>query len=420
MSLSAEEGIEAPEAVCALFNDETLRAVLAALGKEGEETRIVGGAVRDALFGRPVREIDLATTLLPHAVMARVKPAGLRAIPTGLQHGTVTVLAGRRAFEVTTLREDIATDGRHAEVRFGRDFRVDALRRDFTMNALSAAPSGKLFDYTGGLADISARKVRFIGEAVRRIKEDYLRILRFFRFSADYGEGPLDREGCSAAINQRNGLARLSRERIRAELLKLLCARRAAEVCAEMSASGLLDPLIASAPNPARLRRAVVLSEHLPPDPLLRLAALCVALPEDAERLREKLRLSNAETGRLEKAAQALIGLHGIDAPPSSDELQLLLFRHGREAVSDALLLAQADALPGREGEWARARKFARETIIPHLPFTGADMIARGISEGPAIGEALRELQTRWIKAGFPNDPASLAQLLNDIPRRAK
>ncbi len=420
MSLTKDQGIAAPEALSALFGDQALRGVFAALSQSGEETRIVGGALRDVLFGRAVREIDLATTLLPEAVMALAKAAGLRTIPTGLQHGTVTVLAGGETFEVTTLREDIATYGRHADVRFGRDFEADALRRDFTMNALSMAPGGRLFDYTGGLADIAARRVRFIGEPARRIKEDYLRILRFFRFAADFGEGRLDGAGRSAAINEREGLARLSRERIRAELLKLLGARRAVEVCADICADGLLHPLIALAPNPARLRRLAALAEGGAPDPLLRLAALCVALPEDAECLRERLRLSNAEAERLAGAARALIALHGRNEPPSPDELQALLFRHGRQAAADAILLAGADALPGHDGEWALAQKILQETREPRLPFSGADMIARGITEGRAIGAALRELQARWMDAGFPDDPARLAQLLDDMPREAK
>ena len=326
MRSAGEQGIAAPDALSALFGDQALLSVFAALDHEGEETRIVGGALRDALFGRPPHEIDLATTLLPEAVMARAKAAGLRAIPTGIQHGTVTVLAGRETFEVTTLREDIETDGRHAEVRFGRDFRIDALRRDFTMNALSLAPGGRLFDYTGGLADIAARKVRFIGEAEQRIKEDYLRILRFFRFSADFGEGPLDPAGRLAAIRQREGLAQLSRERIRAELLKLLCARNAADVCTEICGDGLLHPLLALAPSPARLRRVVAAGEGLAEDPLVRLAALCVYLPEDALRLRDRLRLSNAEAERLEAAARALIGLHGRDKPPDSNALTSFAF----------------------------------------------------------------------------------------------
>jgi poly(A) polymerase len=417
MSQPETQGIEAPEAVAALFGDQPLLGIFAALDQEGEESRIVGGALRNALLGRPAREIDLATTLLPEAVTARANASGLRAIPTGVAHGTVTVLAGERTFEVTTLREDIATDGRHAKVRFGRDFETDALRRDFTMNALSATRDGRLFDYTGGLADIAARKVRFIGEPARRIEEDYLRILRFFRFSADFGEGQLDSAGRSAAIRQRDGLASLSRERIHAELLKLLCARRAADVCAEISADGLLHPLLALAPNPARLRRVVAICDGLPQDPLLRLAALCVKLPEDAARLRGRLRLSNAEAERLEGAALALTGLHGRGEPPRPDELPGLLFRHGRQAAGDAIILAQADARPGHDDEWGRARKFLQDTEVPRLPFSGADFIARGITEGRAIGAALHDLQARWTRAGFPKDPASLARLLDETLR---
>jgi poly(A) polymerase len=415
MSQAEARGIAAPEALGALFGDKDLLGVLAALAQEGEETRIVGGALRNALLGRPVHEIDLATTLLPEAVMARATAAGLRVIPTGVAHGTVTVLAEERSFEATTLREDIATDGRHAKVLFGRDFKADALRRDFTINALSMTREGRLFDYTGGLGDIAARKVRFIGEPARRIAEDYLRILRFFRFSADFGEGPLDSAGRSAAIRQRDGLARLSRDRIRAELLKLLSARRAVEVCVDICADGLLHPIVALAPNPARLRRVAAIVP--PKDSLLRLAALCVNLAEDAARLRERLRLSNAEAERLEGAALALIGLHGLNTPPKPDGLRGLLFRHGRQAASDAIILAQADARLGQDDEWERARKFLQDAEEPRLPFSGADFIARGITEGRAIGEALRELQTRWIEAGFPNDPARLARLLDETLR---
>jgi poly(A) polymerase len=415
MSQAGAPGIDAPEALAALFDDKDLLGVLAALDQEGEETRIVGGALRNALLGRPVHEIDLATTLLPEAIIARANARGLRVIPTGVAHGTVTVLAGERTFEVTTLREDIATDGRHAKVRFGRAFETDALRRDFTMNALSMTRDGKLFDYTCGLDDIAARKVRFIGEPARRIAEDYLRILRFFRFSADFGEAPLDPAGRSAAIRERDGLASLSRERIRAELLKLLSARQAARVCADICADGLLHPLIASVPNPARLRRVVAIVP--PQDPLLRLAALCINLPEDASRLRERLRLSNAEAERLERAAIALVTLHGLNEPPTPGDLRSLLFHHGRQAAGDAIILAQADARPGHDDEWERARTFLQDAGEPRLPFSGADMIARGITEGRAIGEALQELQACWIKAGFPTDRARLARLLDETLR---
>ncbi|MCI0598563.1 MAG: CCA tRNA nucleotidyltransferase [Beijerinckiaceae bacterium] len=410
--------IKAPDALAALFDSHALRSVFAALDIEGEETRVVGGALRNKLLGRPVQEIDLATTLTPDAIVTSAADAGFRAIPTGIAHGTVTLLAGEKTFEVTTLRVDIETDGRHAKVSYGRDFRADAMRRDFTMNALSMTRGGLLFDYTGGLDDIAARKVCFIGEPARRIAEDYLRILRFFRFSADFGEGPLDSPGRAAAIRLRDGLSRLSRERVRAELLKLLCARRAPEVCTEMSGDGLLHLLIASVPNPARLRRVTKIVPASPEDPLLRLAALCVYLPEDAVRLREHLRLSNAEAERLEGAARALMSLHGRSDPPARIELQCLLFRHGRQAAADAMVLAQADACPGRDAEWERARNCLAETKEPRLPFSGADLIARGITEGRAIAEALKEVQTRWIKAGFPIDPASLARLLDETLRK--
>ncbi|MCI0466872.1 MAG: CCA tRNA nucleotidyltransferase [Beijerinckiaceae bacterium] len=405
-------------ALAALFGSEPLRSVFAALEKAGEETRVVGGALRNALLKRPVNEIDLATTLAPEAIMERAAAAGLRAIPTGIAHGTVTLISGSKPFEVTALREDIETDGRHAKVKFGRDFRADALRRDFTINALSMTPGGELFDYTGGLADLAARRVRFIGDPAQRIAEDYLRILRFFRFSADFGEGPLDPAGRAAAIRLRGGLSRLSRERVRAELLKLLCARRAAEISAEMSGDGLLHPLIVSVPNPARLRRGVEISALPPEDPLLRLAALCVQIPEDATRLQGQLRLSNAEAERLEAAARALIRLHGQNTPPAGMELQGLLFRHGRQAAADAIVLAQADAAPGHDAEWQRARNYLAGTGEPRLPFSGADIIAHGITEGRAIGKALKELETAWMNAGFPTDPASLKRLLDETLRQ--
>jgi poly(A) polymerase len=275
-----------------------------------------------------------------------------------------------------------------------------------------------LFDYTGGLDDLAARKVRFIGEPDCRIAEDYLRILRFFRFSAEFGEGPLDPEGRAAALRLRDGLARLSRERVRAELLKLLCARRAPEVCGEMSGDGLLHVLVASVPDPERLRRVIAISSGSPEDPLLRLAALCVRLPEDAARLREQLRLSNEETERLEAAGRALVSLYGRGGPPAGLGLQALLFRFGRQAATDGLVLAQADDYPGNASLWEQARKCLAATVEPQFPFSGADLVARGISEGPAIGVALKELETEWIKAGFPTDRALLDRLLEGVLRK--
>jgi poly(A) polymerase len=324
-----------------------------------------------------------------------------------------------RPFEVTSLREDIETDGRHAKVRFSRDFEADAKRRDFTMNALSMTREAMLYDYVGGLADIEARRLRFIGDPVARIREDYLRILRFFRFAAAYAEGPLDQDAVLACLREREGLARLSRERVRNEIMKLLAAPRTGEVTREFSGTGLLGPLLASAPNPLRLQNLLRFAADEPRDPLLGLAALCVNLPEDALRLRERLRLSNPETQRLEEAAAAFMTLHGLEKPPPADALLRLVFRYGRQAACDALALAaaesDADVVP-----WREALATARTAKEPRLPFSGADLLARGVPEGRAIGEALKDLQARWIEAGFPEDPRRLSELLDEAAAAAK
>ncbi|MEJ0094107.1 MAG: CCA tRNA nucleotidyltransferase [Methylocella sp.] len=415
---SEPSGVKAPDALAPLLQNPSLKHIFAAIDRDGEETRIVGGALRNALLGRDVHEIDLATTAPPDLIVQRARAAGLRSIPTGISHGTVTLLVEGEPFEVTSLREDIETDGRHASVRFGRDFRTDALRRDFTMNALFLAQDGRLFDYVGGLDDIAAKKLRFIGEPARRIREDYLRILRFFRFSADFGEGPLDSAGLLAAMREREGLARLSRERVRAELLKFLVARRAVEVAQEMTDAGLLGPLLASAPNPARLRRVAANIAGGRPDALMSLAALSLNLPEDAERLAQRLRLSNAEHQRLERAAVALTSLHGRYEAPGQDELRRLLFLHGRQAAQDALLLAEADA--GSAAPWINARVFLQEAPEPRLPFAGVDLLSRGLVSSKAVGEVLNDLKDRWIKAGFPDDPDQLARMLDEAIERAR
>lgn len=406
--------IAAPEPALALLKHPELLRLVALLDSAGEEARIVGGAVRNALLGREVQEIDLATTATPETVAARAQAADLRAVPTGLAHGTVTVIVDGHSFEVTSLREDIETDGRHAVVRFSRDFAADARRRDFTINALSLTRDGVLHDYVGGLADIKAKRLRFIGDPAARIKEDYLRILRFFRFSAGYAEGPLDPDGLRACIRAREGLARLSRERVRNELLKLLSAARAGEITREFSYVGLLGPLIASAPNPQRLARVLRLTADGDPDPILNLAALALNLPEDAHRLRDRLRLSNPEHQRLVKAAEAFETLHGRDGPPGEQGLRKLLFRFGRRAACDALILAAAEARDDGP-EWQKALAFLREAKEPRLPFSGDDLLARGVPNGRAIGDALDTLERRWIEAGFPEEPEKLGELLGKV-----
>jgi poly(A) polymerase len=397
----------------ALLDDPGLRRVLDLLDEDGEEARVVGGAVRNALMGRAISDYDIATTARPDIVVARAKAARIRSIPTGIEHGTITLLIEGRSFEVTTLREDVETDGRHAKTLFGRDFAQDARRRDFTINALSLSRDGTVHDYAGGLDDLAAGRVRFIGDAATRIREDYLRILRFFRFSADYAE-TLDDTGLSASIRERDGLARLSRERVRQEMLKLLAARRAVPVVAAMSEAGLLGPLLQSAPQPARLGRLVRIDPNA--DAILRLAALAVIVPEDAARLCEALRLSKAEAARLDLAAEARTRLHGIaDAPPPR-LLREILFDFGRSAACAGLMLAWTESgdAPDHSG-WRSALRFLQDTPEPRLPFAAADLMARGVPAGRPLGEALKRLQANWIRAGFPQDPRSLAALLAEV-----
>ncbi len=403
-----------------LLREGPLSRALVVLNGEGVETRLVGGAVRDLALGLPHGDFDLATTATPVATIRRARAAGFHVVPTGIAHGTVTVIVDGHTFETTTLREDIETFGRHATVRFGRDFRQDALRRDFTINALSVDGEGRVHDYCGGLDDLRLRRVRFIGEARQRIREDYLRILRFFRFSARFADGPLDAEALSASIAERDGLEVLSRERVRVEILKLLVAPRAGEVVAGLSETGLAGALLAGLADPVRLRRAIGFEARLdePADPMTRLAALAVLVREDAERLRERLRLSNAEFDRLEGIARALEAQHGATAPPNLSDQRVLLYERGRQGARDAILFAAIDA--GSSGDTARfasAYRFVSDTPQPQLPFSGADILARGIGPGRQVGAILKRLQAAWIRAGFPREPEVLARLLDEATR---
>ncbi|MCC3244050.1 CCA tRNA nucleotidyltransferase [Methylocystis sp. WRRC1] len=399
-----------------LLDDPRLATLFAALAKTGGETRVVGGAVRDALFGLPPHEIDLATTALPEDVLAAARDAGLKGVPTGIEHGTVTIVVAGTPFEVTTLREDVETDGRFAKVRFGGDFDQDARRRDFTVNALSLTPDGELHDPTGGIADLEARRIRFIGDAATRIREDYLRVLRFFRFNASHGEGAFDREGLHESIIARENLARLSRERVRAELVKLLPARRAPEVMRAMSQAGVIEVILGMG-YPARLERlaAFEAAQGKKPDAVLRLAAFAVLTVEDAERLRDRLRLSNDEWSRLSSAARTLAALHGIERPPPVSHLREMLFICGARAAADALALAFAESAAAPDDpQWLEAAKYLDETPAPAFPIRGADLIARGVAPGRELGAVLKSLQAQWIRAGFPRDPQAVMQLLEE------
>jgi poly(A) polymerase len=388
------------ERIAAFLAQPVLASVLDALNGEGEETRIVGGAVRDLLLGEPVGDVDLATTALPQETIQLGKAAGFRAVPTGIEHGTVTLVRDGTSFEVTTLREDVETDGRRAKVVFGRDFVADALRRDFTVNALSLGRDGTIHDHCSGLADLAARRIRFIGDAGTRIREDYLRILRFFRFHARFGAGAPDRDGLAACVAGRAGLAGLSRERVRAELMKLLVAPGAAEVVDTMAGAGLLMPVIGGVPHLSRFAAIAGDGDAGAVYPAFRLAALAVSVREDALRLREHLRLSNEEFDRIERTAGALEALSGRASPPTIAFLRHLAHRIGQDAVAAGLVLLAA---PDDEAGQLRARALIAELgRTPRFRPGGKDAIARGVPAGPLVGTVLDEARRLWIEAGAP------------------
>ncbi|QGZ34394.1 CCA tRNA nucleotidyltransferase [Stappia indica] len=397
------------------LGEPALQAVFDALEQEGDAARVVGGAVRNTLLGVAVSDIDIATTAEPATVIRRVEAAGLKAVPTGVDHGTVTVVSEGRAFEVTTLREDVETHGRHATVRFGRDWQHDAARRDFTMNALYAARDGTLFDPVGGLPDLHARRVRFIGEADRRIREDYLRILRFFRFHAQYGEGEPDAEGLAAVTRLKDGLTGLSAERIGAEMRKLVAARGAVATLEAMAASGVMPqvlvPRVGLAPF-AALRALDALCPNTRA-PALALAALSEGGEAELDALADRLRLSNAERRRMKAARLAADAarMKSWDAGPQAVDLAALelLYRHGREAATDGVLLAAAEAGLTAEDAALRALLAAVATLdIPRLPLSGGELTKAGVAPGPKVGEGLRLAETRWIESGFSLDRAAL------------
>ena len=394
----------------AWLREPLLSKLLDTLNRDGEEARVVGGAVRNALIGEPVGEVDLATTALPDEVSRRAAAAGFRVVPTGIEHGTVTAVLDGRSYEVTTLRKDIETFGRHAKVAFGRDWRADAERRDFTMNALSASANGTVHDYVGGLTDLHERRVRFIGDAGRRIAEDYLRILRFFRFHAAYGQGAPDAEGLAACIAGRAGLDHLSRERVRMELMKLVVVRHAVPAMGVMAEAGLLItvlggvPDLASFSNMAKIETALGLAA----DPIRRLGALAVRIAEDAVRLWQRLRLANAEHDRLAYMASAWWRV----APGNDKNARALLYRLGPERFVDRVLLAWTRSLASSaDSAWYSLATLPQRWTAPTFPLKADDFLKRGLAKGPALGVALRAAEEAWIAADFPADPAAIAAI---------
>lgn len=402
-----------PRRIDARWLKEPARArVFAALAAAGYPARAVGGAVRNAILGLDVEDVDIATPATPQQVIAAAQAAGLKALPTGIAHGTITIVVDGTATEVTTLRHDVETHGRHATVAFTDDWAQDASRRDFTMNALYCDADGTLHDPLGGYPDVVARRVRFIGDAVTRIREDYLRILRFFRFNARYGEGEPDAEGMRACVEERAGLARLSAERVHQELRRLLVAPRAGEMCASLYDHGLLSHVLGRAPRMARLTRLIAIERALgeEPDFALRLAALAVEVPEDAVHLQQRLRLANVEAQRLLHVASAL----RWTVVPAEATAKRALYRQGAAAFRDRLLLSWAcrSEIAPDDAQWRTVASLPHAWPVPRFPLSGADAKAAGIAPGPAMGEALARVEQAWVESGFALDADALRALL--------
>jgi poly(A) polymerase len=385
------------------------QAVFAALARAGHEGRVVGGAVRNALIGKAVADIDIATPATPEQVIAAARAAGLAVVPTGLQHGTVTVMSGQIPHEVTTLRRDVETDGRHAVVAFTEDWAADAGRRDFSINALYCGADGTVHDPLGGFADLVARRVRFIGDAHARIREDYLRILRFFRFTAEYANGAIDAAGLQASCELRAGLQRLSAERIRVETLKILAARRAPEMIDVMFDHAFWVPLLGLVPVPDHARQFISL--HPGSDALARLTALAVVTPEDAVRLAQRLRLSSAEREGL--SVSAWMGERLTPSLPNNT-VRRWIYAHNADAVRAAL--AVAEARHDGKANFQRLRALADTWPRPTLPVRGKDLLDRGLSPGPAVGAAMRDLEAWWMEQDFMPDREALFAHLAQMP----
>ena len=366
-----------------------LDALLAALGSDAGNTRFVGGAVRDTLLGLPVQDIDLATRLTPGIVMARLAVAKIKAVPTGIAHGTVTAIVDAKPYEITTLRQDIATDGRHAIVAFTDDWRADAARRDFTINALYADPTtDEIVDYFGGLADLGTRTVRFIGDPLARIAEDHLRILRFFRFHARFGVGPVDQAALAACASRANDLMALSRERIADELLKLLALPNPAPTMVLMIGHGILKPVLPEMVS-AHALSGLIAHERagaVAANALRRFAALLPSNPSLAEAIANRLKLSKAQRKSLICIAQR--------HPADNDNPRALAYYVGTDNARDRLLLGGFGDAP--LAGWQP----------PRLPLTGGDLITRGLAPGPDVAATLKAIEAKWVAQGFPSGAA--------------
>ncbi|CAO3355450.1 CCA tRNA nucleotidyltransferase [Azospirillum melinis] len=398
--LSPQPWMTAPESL----------AVFDALASGGADARFVGGCVRDAWLGRPVKDIDIATHAPPERVMELLEAAGIRVIPTGLAHGTVTALCGGKPYEITTLRRDVENFGRHARVEFTDDWIEDAARRDLTMNAMSCTPDGAMFDPFGGLADLAAGHVRFVGEARRRIEEDVLRLLRFFRFHAHYGRGEPDAEAMAACRDLAPRLPTLSGERVRGELFRLLTAPCAASVWRLMMGQGIMVHLLPEAMDTDRLERLIAVERDLglTPEPTRRLAAVLDSDRPGALRAADALRLSNHERDRLLALVEPPVAVAPAD---DRKALRQALYRVGdAELFGDLLLIAAAihDG-PLDLGALRKALSVADDLPGLKLPIAGRDLLELGVPRGPLVGGTLKRVEAWWIAEDFqPNRAACL------------
>ena len=395
-------------------NDPSLQTVFSLVNRDGEEVRVVGGAVRNSLLGAKVSDIDCATTAEPHTIMRWAQEAGIKAIPTGIDHGTVTLVIDGRPFELTTLRTDVETDGRHAEVAFGRDWGEDAHRRDFTMNAVYMDAEGRLYDPVGqGIKDARARHVRFIGDADRRIAEDYLRILRFFRFFSQYG-GRLEEGDYQACIAAQASLSTLSAERIGAEMVKLLEGPFSLKALDAMHRGGMLTGLLACVPHLARFARLKQLAAqlYLKPDLNLLMTALCVDVREDAERLAKTLRLPNRNRDAMMRMAKTVRSIKTIN----EQVLEQLAYAHGKEAARDLVLLAlvRRQIAPDLNELSMLLRDIALWSV-PVFPLNGRDLIDKGMKPGPQIGNHLGQLEKAWVSSGFALSKGQLLSMARSL-----
>jgi poly(A) polymerase len=393
-------------------------AVLAALGAAGAAPRFVGGCVRDAVLARPVTDVDIATPDPPDEVVALIEQAGLKAVPTGLAHGTVTAVSHGRPFEVTSLRIDVETYGRHAKVAFTDDWQADAARRDLTINALSCTPDGRIFDYFGGLEDLRAGRVRFVGDPRARIREDYLRLLRFFRFHAHYGRGAPDPEGLAAAVELAPEAVNLSGERVRAELLRLLAAPDPVPVLTVMAAKVILGVFLPDARDPAALAALLAVEPAgAAPDSLLRLAALLPPDPAVGRKVAERLRLSRAEQARLVALLEPAEAVRGCD----EKAWRAALYRGGAANLADRWRLAWAQLGPdeqkARRGALDAALAVAASWQPRPFPLKGRDATALGVPAGPRVGQLLAAVEAWWIAEDFAPDRAQCLVKLEELAR---